>query len=310
MGNYSQWVTARKLSKLIWLYGPEKALIEEIREFTKSQVGASDLDSFSFNASSDSESEIWDTLYTRSLSDNSTRLVEIINSESLKNTDRLDEWISSYSKYSPETTLLMLADAEPTLPKIKAPRAVVVRCVMPKPEDRLKWVMQQGNLSESSAKALLTHKNGDLLGCRDVCRKLRTLLPDMESIEVSSDTISSIDDETPCDFSSSLLERDKTSAFDAASSVPVDGVSKVLSSLDYSLTLIDRLKDILDSTPRGQKLENIPGFPMGRLSELIPLARSYSLQDIVRCKQILSIVESHHRRGIQEGILESLTSMW
>ncbi len=310
MGTYAQWSSSKKIGRLMWVYGPESALVHEVVRLVRDEVAAEDLDRVVFDATADQESEIWDAVYSRSLSDGANRLIEVYNAESLKCVGRLIDWISVYSKHSPETTVLMVAQEEPIHPKIKAPRAVVVRCVMAKPDDKLKWTMATGGFSERTAKRLLEYKSGDLNGTAAICHKVRTLLPDMDSIELSLDTLCSLDEETPYGFIEALLEKDKSSALNSINLIPVDSVGKILSLLDYNITLVDRLRDVLSETPRGVKISDIPGFPMGRFSELAPVARKYTFRELVRCRQMLAILESYHRQGIQEGLLEALVCAW
>lgn len=309
MGTYAQWDKSRNLARLVWVYGPEDALVQDVREYVKGTVSAKLMDTFSFDAATDKESDIWDTIYSRSLVDGLPRMIEVVNSHKLKDLEKLVDWIKIYSKYSPETTVLLVADEECPHSSVKSPKATVVRCTMAKIEDKLKWTVRQGKLSDSTAKRLLEYKNGNLTETANICRKVRTLLPDMDNIELSLETIQSIDEETPCVFVDAVLEGDKQSALNAVRTIPSDGLGKVLATLDYTLTLIDRLRDIFAVLPRGQKLEPIPHFPMARLAELSPLAHKMSFSDIVKCRQILTVVESYQRQGVSEGLLEALVTM-
>jgi hypothetical protein len=310
MGTYNQWNKSRKLAKIIWVYGPETALVQEVVQFVKDSVGASDLDRFSYDASTDTETAIWDSVYSRSLADGVPRLVEVSQADKLKNTDRLLEWIAVYSKFSPETTLLLVSTEEPTSSTIKAPKATVVKCVMHQPEDKLAWTMRVGGFSEVTAKRLLEYKNGELQETYGICKKITTLLPDQSNIELSLATLKSLDEETPQDFLDALVERNKPAAFAAIANVPREHIGGVLSQLDYILSLIDKLRDVFSETARGQKLQSIPGFPMSRFLDIAPAARVYTFQDLVHCRQVLILLESYHRQGIFDGLLETLVSLW
>lgn len=310
MGTYTQWDKQRKLANIIWVYGPEAVLVQEVQEFVRNSVGASGLDRFTYDASADVESDIWDAIYSRSLSDGAARLVEVVNADRLRNVDRLLEWVSTYARHSSETTLLLSSSQEPSHTSIKAPKTTVIKCIMHKPEDKLAWTMRVGGFSESTAKRLLEYKNGDLEQTYDICRKIKTLLPEQEGIELALDTLQSLDEQTPQGFVEAVLEKDKPGAFAAISGVSRDSVGGILSQLDYTLSLVDRLRDVFSETARGQKLENIPGFPMQRFPDVAPAARTYTFQDLVRRKQILIMLESYHRQGVQEGILESLVALW
>jgi DNA polymerase III delta subunit len=310
VGTYTQWDKSRKLAKVIWVYGPESALVQEVTGFVRSSVSASGMDRFAYDAAVNTEAEIWDSVYSRSLSDSSSRLIEVSGADKLKSVDRLLEWISTYSKHSPETTLLLTSVEEPTAPGIKAPKVTVIKCVMHRPEDKLAWTIRTGNFSESTAKRLLEYKNGDLEETYGICQKIRALLPDQAGVELSLETLQSLDEETPQGFVEALVERDKPRAFAAISSVSGERVGGILSQLDYTLSLVDRLRDVFSETPRGQKLDSISGFPMSRFSEVAPAARTYTFQDLVRCRQILTLLESYHRQGISDGLLEALVSLW
>ena len=310
MGTYNQWSKSRTLARVVWVYGPETALVQEVLQFVRDSVGASDLDRFSYDAATDTEADIWDSVYSRSLADGVPRLVEISRADKLKNTDRLLEWVTAYAKYSPETTLLLVSTEEPTSPTVKAPRATVIKCVMHQPEDKLAWTMRVGGFSEATARRLLEYKNGDLQDTYGICKKITTLLPGQQSIELGLETLQSLDEETPQGFLEALVERDKPAAFAAISNVSREHVGGVLSQLDYTLSLIDKLRDVFSETPRGQKLQNIPGFPMAKFLDIAPAARAYTFSDLVRCRQVLILLESYHRQGIFDGLLETLVSLW
>lgn len=310
MGTYAQWAKSRKVAKIVWLYGPETALVQEITRYVKHTVKSSEMDSLTLDALVDNEARIWDAVYSRSLTDEAPRLIEILKADKLKNLDRLEEWIKIYSKHSPETTILMVADGEPIHSSLRAPKATVVKCVMHKPEDKLKWTQEVGHLSEDTAKRLLVYKNGNLDGVYNLCRKILTLLPDLEDIELSLETIRTLDEETPCGFSESLLEKNKAAALNSTREVDSRAIGGVISYLDHSLTLADRLRDILASTPKGVKLDVIPNFPMSRLSDLVPVSRDYTFIDMVNHHQLLAMCESYYRQGVTEGLLEALVTMW
>jgi hypothetical protein len=309
LANYVQWSASKKLARAIWVWGPEEALKLEVSEYIRDLVMASDLDKLSFDASSVDQRDIWEALYGKSLSDDASRLVEVSNASKIEDFSKLSEWLSLYSKYSAETTILFTSVEEPPI-VLKLPKAISIKCVMPKPEDRVQWAMKIGGLSESSAKRLVKYKNGNLEGIRDVCLKIRRLLPDLQGIEISVDTLESLDEQTPAVLVESVLEKNKEEAFAAAARVPVDGISRVLSSLEYNIGLIEKLKPVIAAQPRGVKLEPVPGFPMARISDIAPLTRIYSEKELLRCRQLVVLMESYNRQGITEAVLESLISLW
>jgi hypothetical protein len=309
LANYVQWSASKKLARAVWVYGSEEALKLEVSEYVRDSVGASDLDKLSFDASSNVERRIWESLFEKSLSDDSLRLIEVSNADKLEDFSKLSDWLSNYSRYSTETTILFTSIEEPPI-TFKPPKAIVIRCTMPKPEDRLQWAMNTGGLSEASAKRLVEYKNGNLEGIRDVCLKIKRLLPDLEGIEVTTETLESLDEQTPAAIVESILEKNKPEAFAAAGKVPTDGIGRVLSSLEYNINLIEKLKPIIAALPRGTKLEPIPGFPMARVSDIAPLTRIYDQRELLRSRQLVVLTESYNRQGITEGILESLISMW
>lgn len=309
MANYVQWSASRKLARAVWVWGSEEALKLEVSEYVRDSVRASDLDKVSFDASSGDQRRIWEALYGKSLSDDASRLIEVSNADKIEDFSKLLEWLSSYSRHSSETTILLSSEEEPPI-TLKPPKGIAVKCVMPKPEDRLKWAMGTGGLSEASAKRLVAYKNGNLEGIRDVCLKIKRLLPDLEGIEVSYDTLESLDEQTPAAIVESILEKNKVEAFAAASKTPTDGIGRVLSSLEYNIGLIEKLKPILAALPRGSKLEPVAGFPMARVADISPLTRIYDDKELLRSRQLVVLMESYHKQGITDGILESLICLW
>lgn len=309
MANYVQWSASRKLARAVWVWGSEEALKLEVSEYVRDSVRASDLDKVSFDASSGDQRRIWEALYGKSLSDDASRLIEVSNADKIEDFSKLLEWLSSYSRYSSETTILLSSEEEPPI-TLKPPKGIAIKCVMPKPEDRLKWAMGTGGLSEASAKRLVAYKNGNLEGIRDVCLKIKRLLPDLEGIEVSYDTLESLDEQTPAAIVESILEKNKVEAFAAASKTPTDGIGRVLSSLEYNIGLIEKLKPILAALPRGSKLEPVAGFPMSRVADISPLTRIYDDKELLRSRQLVVLMESYHKQGITDGILESLICLW
>lgn len=309
MANYVQWSTSKKLARAIWVYGSEEALRLEVSEYVRDSVRASDLDKLSFDASSSSERRIWEALYEKSLSDDSLRLIEVSNADKLSDFSKLTEWLANHSRHSTETTILFTSVEDPPV-TFKPPKAIAVKCIMPKSEDRLQWAMAVGGLSETSARRLVEYKNGNLEGIRDVCLKIKRLLPDLEGIEVTTETLESLDEQTPAGLVESILEKNKAEAFAAVAKVPTDGIGRILSSLEYNINLIDKLKPIIAALPRGSKLEPITGFPMSRVSDIAPLTRIYDQRELLRSRQLVVLMESYNRQGITEGILESLISLW
>lgn len=309
MGTYTQWASSKKVGRAVWVYGPEEVLKLQVSEYVRTRTGAKELDKLTFDAAADDEAAIWEAVYTRSLSDQDSRLVEISNASSLKSIGRLSEWLSLYARYSTETTILLTSQEDPP-PGLKPPKATLVKCVLTKPEDRLQWTMDVGGLSEDSAKRLVEYKNGKLEGIRDICSKIGRLLPGLEGVELTIETLESLDEEVPCTALDAVLELNKKEALAAVAMIPGTGIGKLLSSLDHSLGLIDRLKEVLTVLPRGTKMEPIAGFPMARVAELAPIARTYSYKDIVRRRQLVVLAESYHRQGITDGLLEALVTLW
>lgn len=309
MANYVQWSASKKLGRAVWVYGSEEALKLEVSEYVRDSVRASDLDKLTFDASANVERRIWEALYEKSLSDDTSRLIEVSNADKLQDFSKLSDWLSNYSRYSVETTILFTSTEEPPV-TFKPPKAIAIKCIMPKAEDRLQWTMKTGGLSEASAKRLVEYKNGNLEGIRDVCLKIRRLLPDLEGIEVTTETLESLDEQTPANLVDSILEKNKPEAFAAACKIPTDGIGRILSSLEYNINLIEKLKPIIAALPRGTKLEPIPGFPMARVSDIAPLTRIYDQRELLRSRQLVVLMESYNKQGITEGILESLISMW
>jgi DNA polymerase III delta subunit len=309
MGSYTQWSSSKKVSTLNWVYGPELALFNDVSDYIRNSVTDSDLDRSEFDASSDSANRIWDSLRSASLLEESHKLVEIRNADKLLSLEPLFEWLAQVGK-SPKCTVLMLSYEEPADSKIKAPKVNVIKCVMPKSSDRLAWVRDKGGLSILSAKRLLEHKNGNLLEAYNVCLKVRKLLSDSKDVDLSLESLKSLDDETPSDFVDALLSRDKARAFIAASRLPKDQLTKVLGSVDYNLRMVNKLSTVLSRTPKGSKIEPIAGFPMSRLSDLALIARESRKSDIVRRFQIVSMLDSYVKQGVYEGILETLVTRW
>lgn len=309
MGTYTQWAASKKIGRAVWVYGAEEVLKLEVAAYVRSSVSADDMDCLYFDAAVDDELAIWEAVYTRSLSDTSDRLVEIAHAEKLASTEKLAEWLKVHAKYCTETTVLLMAEEDPPA-CMKPPKATIIKCVMPRAEDKLRWAISIGGLSESSAKRLVEYKNGELEGIRDMCLKVSRLFPDIKDIELTKETLEGLDDETPYSLVEAILERDIKTAFAAIGQIGSDSIGRILSSLDYSLSLIDRLRDVLAAMPRGSKMEPMPGFPMSRVSELAPIARTYSAKEVASKKQLVAFIESYARQGIHEGLLEALVTLW
>lgn len=309
MGSYSQWRANKKFGRVNWVFGPENVLKQDVIAHILFSSGTPEIDCHFFDAATDSSEEIWATARHFSLFGDTPRLIEVSNAEKLA-PSALETWVKQYSGTNTSAVLVLVSDTEPPVASIRSPKATVVKCAMPKATDRLAWTVERGGLSKVSAKRLVEFKNGDLEGIASLCWKIKAILPDASGLDISVDMLQSLDEETPSDFVDALLSRDKPRAYVSASRLGRDSVGKILGSLDYHLLLLDRLASALQSVPRGQKMEPISGFPMGRLSELAPLARSYAFADVVKCRQIVTLIDSYYRQGASEALLEALVTLW
>lgn len=309
MANYVQWAASKKIGRSNWVYGPEEILKLEVANFIRSSVSASEFDYICWNANTDDELIIWHSVFSKSLTDGCPVLIEIANAGNLSNLGKLKEWLSEHSKYSPNTTLLLIADDDPPV-GLKPPKSVQIKCVMPKASDRLSWAKELGGLSTDSAKRLLEYKNGELAGVRDICLKLNRLLPGATGIELTLDTLETLDEQEPYGYADAMLAGDKPLALLAASKASTEDIGHFLGYLYSSVGLVEKLKRHLEQLPRGAKLDPIPGFPMARVTDLAPVARASSYKDLVRRRQAIVLVESYARQGISDGVLEMLVSLW
>ena len=309
MGSYSQWCANKKFGRVNWVFGPESVLKSDVTSHILSASRATAMDCHFFDAATDSAEEIWATARHFSLLGDSPRFVEVTNAEKLA-PGALDSWLKQYSGSGTSATLVLVSDVEPTVAAMRSPKAVVVKCAMPKSADRLAWTVERGGLSRASAKKVVEFKNGDLEGIASLCWKLKSLVPDSSDLDISVEMLQSLEEETPSDFVSAVLARDKPRAYTSAARLSRDSMGKILGSLDYHLLLLDKLSDALQASPRGQKMEPIPGFPMGRLAELAPLARSYTFADTVKCRQVITLMDSYYRQGATEALLEALVTLW
>lgn len=309
MANYVQWSSSKKIGRANWVYGSEEILKLEVADYIRASIEASEFDYICWNASYDSEATIWQSLNSRSLVEGKPVLIEISNADKLSMLYKLVEWIKESSKYVPYTTVLLTSSEDPP-EGFKPPKGIAVKCVIPKATDKLAWTMSLGGLSETSAKRLLEYKNGELAGVRDICLKISTLLPGATGVELSLDTLESLDEQSSYGFVDSLLAQDKPLALLAAQKASSEDIGTNLSQLYSSLGLVDRLKRELEKIPRGAKMEVIPGFPMSRVADLAPVARASTYKDIVRRRQAVVLAESYHRQGIPQGVLEVLVTLW
>lgn len=320
MGTYAQWRTAAdkgEVRRVTWVCGEQVVLVEEVVDTIRDLLKASDLDFVSLVAGEDPDREIWAAAHQFPMVPGANRLIQVRNAERVKRWEPLEEWIAA-SRTLPNSFLLFISRdpdipvtsvegkkvPKPWIEAMRAPKGHVVRCAMPNEHDATAWAKRRGPLDEEMARYLLTRAGGNLALAASVCAKLNLCDARVPGPKV----IDELCREVPTDqFVESVLLLKKRDALLAAAGMDARDYRRAILTLDHRLDLLATLNRALRT---GQTVRDLVGVPPFLVRQFWPVAKHYDERRCLYNRQLLAVVDSAHKIGARDGVLEAIVALW
>lgn len=305
---------------MTWVCGSERVLVEQVVDHVRKHLDVADIDYISMVGGVDKDRDIWAAANQYPTDPTAKRLVLVRNAEKITRWKPLEGWIAA-SRTIPTLHLLFVSE-EHDFPYVKTPegknvelkthaeaiknRGRIIRCSPPAEEDQYTWLKQFGNLSDDTAKYLLTRVAGDL-----VAAKGAVLKASMFQGEITPSVVDVMVLPEPGDaFVLELLALRKDRAINSVVGVAEKDISKTIGILDSRLEVLGKLhrlqrerktaKDIIVSGAVNQFLVRM----------LIPYASTYDQSKRLHCRRVLAAADDAYRSGARTGILETVTALW
>lgn len=315
MGNFPQWrtaVDAGELRRVTWVAGDQPVLVEEVVTTTKAMLNLSDLDYVSLSYGAGFEREVWSAANQFPLTPGAHRMVLVRDADRLTRWNQLDAWMKR-TRSLPGVYLVFVSDKPELLAgkkgvpahltAIRAPRGFIVRASNLAEDDAVAWVCRRGNLDEQLARYLLTRTGGNLAAAAAVCTKLALF-----EQGAGSATINALVAESPSqDFTDYLIADRKRHALMTLPDLDHADRIRAVALLDSRLDLLEKLHRMQIA---GQSWRDAGAISPFLLRQYLPAARNYDTDACTHRRQVLAVLDDVLRRGVDDGVMEALVSLW
>lgn len=315
MGSWRQWRTAidaGDLRRVTWVAGDQTVLIDEVVACTRLKLNPSDLDYVSLSYGPNYDREVWAAASQYSLTPGANRLVVVRDADRLTRWSQLETWLAN-TRSLPGVYLVFISDKPeqltakkglpPHLAALRAPRGFLVRAAGLSEDDAVAWVQARSTLDHELARYLLTRTGGDLAACAAVCTKLALF-----EQGAGSATIDALVAESPSnDFTDNLIAGDKRRALLSLPDLTHGERIQAIALLDSRLDLLERLHRV---TVAGRSWRDVTGVSPFLLRQYMPHARTYDPDSCTHRRQVLAVLDDVLRRGVDDGVMETLVSLW
>jgi DNA polymerase III delta subunit len=310
--NYALWNKKRQVKQLTWLCGSETTLVEEVIDHVRHTLAPSRLDFVVHQAGITRDREIWASASQYPLGAEASRLVLVRDAERIENWDPLETWILE-KKSAPTVHLLLVFNEQDFNTEREAyalcrDNGSIIKCNTPNERDLLEWIMRRGPLDSVAGSYLLTRTGNDLGRAANVARKVQLF-----EGQAGADLIDALCAENiALDFVDLLVSLEKTKALVALEALSPAEYSRTIGLLDSRLDTLVKLHRLLRGHMTVMDIardvnRTVPLF-LARL--LMPYARHYDAKRVLRCQQVMNIVDDSVRRGARIGAMESLVLLW
>jgi DNA polymerase III delta subunit len=325
MASFSHWrreyADKGVVKKVTWVCGDQRVLVEEVVSHTRESLAVTESDYELKVAGQDPDKEIWAAANQYPFDPTQNRLVVVRDAEKIKRWAPLETWLEN-TRTLPTVHLLFVSnesdfpyqldssgkrtpDLKQHLGWIKG-RGHLVRCAYPNADDVVSWIQRRVSCDQFVAKHLLQRVGGDLGKANNVCRKAQLF-----SGGLRAEVVDVLCSESPSsDFVDSLVALDKPRAFRAIEALPRDEWSMAIGQLDSRLETLARLNKHLSMNKTLKDLAIAGDVPYFLAEALMPVAKNYDRPRRQRCRRVLAAVDDAYRSGAQDGVLETLVSMW
>lgn len=315
MGSFTQWRTAidaGDLRRVTWVAGDQPVLVEEVVATTRLKLNPSDLDYVSLSYGPAYEREVWAAANQFPLTPGANRMVLIRDADKLTRWSQLDTWLSR-TRSLPGVYLVFVSDRPEDLGTrkgvpahlagIRAPRGFIVRACGLSENDAVAWVQARSSLDTALAKYLLTRTGGNLDAAAAVCAKLALFDQGAGSATINALVAESSSD----DFTDNLIAGDKRKALMRLPDLAHTDRIKAVALLDSRLDLLERLHRMKIA---GHSWREASGISPFLLRQYMPHATGYDPDTCTHRRQVLAVLDDVLRRGVHDGVLESLVALW
>jgi hypothetical protein len=319
--SYAQWrLSADKgsVSKVMWLCGDQRILVEEVIQVTKDILKVSEFDYFPLSAESNSETDIWDAAYQYSLDPDGNRLILVRQADHIKDWASLSKWILD-AKNLPTTYIIFVSDLHdyPMTSDLKNPgvqphislirkKGKAIKCSMPSQADIITWIKRNSTFSDYSANFLFDRCGSDLSAVANVCKKSLLFKSD-PGHKVISDLAGEYASQS---FVDCLIFQDKKAALLELPNVPESDYAKAVGMLYSRLDVLYALHKAGPNFNTTRELSEATDIKMFLVSKYLQISKVYDKTKVTNCRNILTVSDDALQRNITSGVLELLVSLW
>lgn len=319
MPSYSQWLSSAnkgQVSKVTWLCGDQRVLVEEVIDKTKNSLDLTEFNYFPLSAESDPAMYIWDTLYQYSIEPDANRLMLVRQADFIVDWSPLEKWLKDSKNFS--NSYIIFVSDQPSYPMIQDSQEVqphielirkkgkAVKCSLPSQVEIIEWIKRNSKFSDYSANFLFERCGSDMNAVANVCRK---------SLLFKSDPGTHIISELTSEYSSQgfadcLIFFNRKAALSELSRLPEGDYAKTVGLLYSRLNVLHTLHRAAPNFNTSRELSEATGVKIFLVTKYVQAAKPYDKAKIDNCRSILTVVDDAIQRGATSGAMELLASLW
>ncbi len=296
------------IKRVIWCYGDQPVLIEDVVDTVRRLIAPSDLDYVTLEAGAVSDADVWAAASQYPLVPGTSRLVIVRQAQRITNLFGLLT-ILKERRLNPRAYLLFVSDKSEPPKEIVPPRGHVIRCKQMSLVDLAWWAKTLAPLSDATAEYLAARSAGNMQQLKSVSYKL-ALFDGTPSNKIIDELCS----ESPAeDFIDLLMQFQRREALAVAELVSSDEYRGILRLLDFRLTVMQRLNWAVRTELNRREISALPDVPYFLADRFMSVAKYY---ETARCEQrrnVLVMLDDALNAGSwseRDGVLETLVALW
>lgn len=324
---FSQWWNTFQRSQKVhdhyYICGVEVVLRMEVLDTIVRRLDVPDWNYQRFDPTLNSEDAIWERLF-RTNFDTATSISVVLNAEKLKKKELLPKLV----KLKPSSHVVIFVTSEERVERIPVPKdgggfthelpdwlegfekkGKIIECIPftnSTAKTAVAWVKSKVDVKEGAAADILNAANGDLRVVKDTILKLQWI-----GEVVTPRNVYAMLHEHPKDtFTDAMLSTDKGTALDALKKMPTSEYLQVIGHLDAQVDLAGRVHDMLASHKTVKEIMIAVGGQAFLVPTISKVARHYSKPRIINIRKLLAEADRRLRRGVVDGVMESLVVLW
>lgn len=328
MASFSQWLRARRITRLMWVCGPESVLVADVvREAVRQAT-----EIMQVSAAQEPEARIW-AMASQPPSDPGTAQLLII-----REAQRLRRWdlfgpLAASRELASQRLLFISPESDFThqpgcgcrscggreasrqlaghLALIRDSRqGQLIRCLVPDDETPgwlLEWLAARlPGGSKVIADQLLVHTGGALAPAVQVAAKLEAA-----GVPATSGRIEALADSTPGDsLADVLVLKGARAALSCALTVPREDIGRVIGALGARLDTLAALHEAGSRNLDAREVSVQLGVGSFLQRKFAAAALPYTRARVSHCRTVLAAADDAWRRGAGPGVLEMVIVLW